>query len=228
MHVLLATLSLISPTTLQETWVERPFNGTDLTGWVAKPREGKSMWKVGSAVPDSSNPRRFAVNERGNQLINDCANHGEGWDLYSTAKWGDIRLSLEVMVPQGSNSGIYVMGEYEVQVFDSYGKDDNPEATDMGAIYGAKPATKPRYRKPGEWSQFEIHFRAPRFDSNGKKTENARFVKVVLNGRTIHENVEVTGPTPAALTYKENAVGPLMLQGDHGPVAYRNIRVRRL
>lgn len=68
-------------------------------------------------------------------------------------------------------------------------------------------------------------FRAPRFDATGKKLENARFVKVVLNGRVIHQDVEVTGPTRAA-TYEneaETSQGPLMLQGDHGPVAYRNI-----
>ena len=68
-------------------------------------------------------------------------------------------------------------------------------------------------------------FQAPRFDENGKKTANAKFVKVIHNGQVIHENVEVTGPTRAAAFADEKATGPLMFQGDHGPVAYRNLRV---
>ena len=71
-------------------------------------------------------------------------------------------------------------------------------------------------------------FRAPRFNDSGKKTENARFVKVVHNGVVIHEEVEVTGPTRSASFEDEGAWGPLMLQGDHGPVAYRNLLVRHL
>jgi hypothetical protein len=69
-------------------------------------------------------------------------------------------------------------------------------------------------------------FRAPHFDAAGKKTANALFVKVVQNGVVIHENVQVTGPTRAASFQDEKPLGPLMLQGDHGPVAYRNIRIR--
>jgi hypothetical protein len=70
-----------------------------------------------------------------------------------------------------------------------------------------------------------VIFQAPRFDQEGKKISNAKFIKVVFNGIVIHENVEVTGPTRAA-TYEqvpETPKGPMMLQGDHGPVAYRNI-----
>jgi hypothetical protein len=76
----------------------------------------------------------------------------------------------------------------------------------------------------------EVVFRAPRFDQQGSKIGNARFVKVVLNGQIIHEDVEVTGPTRAA-TFEndpEAKKGPLMLQGDHGPVAYRNIMLQPL
>jgi hypothetical protein len=85
-------------------------------------------------------------------------------------------------------------------------------------------ASKP----PGEWQSFDITFRAPRFDADGKKIENAKFVKVVHNGAVVHENVELTGPTRAAISGTEAAAGPLRLQGDHGPVAYRNIRIKPL
>ena len=81
---------------------------------------------------------------------------------------------------------------------------------------------------PGEWQTLDVIFRAPRFDSDGKKTRSARFDKVVLNGQIIHEDVEVKTPTGHAWRLKEVARGPILLQGDHGPVAFRNIRVKPL
>ena len=85
-------------------------------------------------------------------------------------------------------------------------------------------------KAPGQWQAFDVVFRAPRFDSKGNKIENAKFVKVVHNGKVVHENLEVTGPTRAA-TYEnvpEKPRGPLMLQGDHGPVVYRNIKLKSI
>jgi len=73
-----------------------------------------------------------------------------------------------------------------------------------------------------------VIFKAPRFDKDGKKTANAVFVKVTHNGKVVHENQEVTGPTRAAGFNDEKPTGPVMLQGDHGPVAYRNIRIKAL
>jgi hypothetical protein len=81
---------------------------------------------------------------------------------------------------------------------------------------------------PGRWQSFDVVFRAPRFNRLGEKTANARFIKVVHNGQTIHENVEVTGPTRASTFDDEKPAGPLMLQGDHGPIAFRNIRLRHI
>jgi len=85
-------------------------------------------------------------------------------------------------------------------------------------------ASKP----PGEWQSFDITFRAAHFDASGKKIENARFVKVLQNGQVIHENVELNAPTRGSMDAEDVARGPLRLQGDHGPVAYRNIRIRPL
>ena len=82
-------------------------------------------------------------------------------------------------------------------------------------------ASKP----PGEWQSFDIIFRAPRFDASGKKTANAVFVKVLYNGKVIHENVECAGPTRGAKLPSEAPTGPILLQGDHGPVAYRNFKL---
>jgi hypothetical protein len=79
-------------------------------------------------------------------------------------------------------------------------------------------------KKPGEWQKFVIEWQAPKF-KDGKKVANAKFVKVELNGTVIHENVEMKGPTPSGVTGKEAPTGPLMFQGDHGPVAFRNIKI---
>jgi hypothetical protein len=203
-----------------------PFNGRNLEGWKAKPGEGKNLWRVGSAKPDPSNPTRWVVSPTGNELINDTPAHGKSLDLYTEGVFGDSTITLEVMVPKESNSGIYVMGEYEVQVLDSFGKDQNPGDGDMGAIYGAQRPQHPKYVAPGQWSTYEIHWQAPRFDAQGKKTANAKFLKVILNGQTIHENLEMPGVTPGGVDGKEKAKGPLMFQGNHGAVSYRNIQIR--
>ncbi|MCH7727838.1 MAG: DUF1080 domain-containing protein [Planctomycetes bacterium] len=156
----------------------------------------------------------------GGELVNA---QGRGVDAYTVRKFGDCTISLEFMVPKGSNSGVYVMGEYEVQILDSYGK-EKVGAGDIGGLYGAAAPRVNAARKPGEWQQFLIQFQAPRF-KDGKKVANAKFVKIVLNGQIIHENVEMKGPTPSGVTGKEAANGPLMFQGDHGPVAFRNIKI---
>ncbi len=225
-------LSLLTATFVaqaQSDGVIQPFNGKNLDGWKARTEgSARSQWKVGSAKPDPSDPKKLAVTPDGNQLINHTAAHGQSLDLYSEALHGDAIITLEVMVPKESNSGIYVMGEYEVQVLDSFGRDANPGPGDMGAIYGAQPPQKPKYKAPGEWNAYEIHWLAPRFDAAGKKTANAKFLKVILNGVTIHEDVEMKGPTPGGVDGKEKARGPLMFQGNHGPVAYRNIKIAPL
>ncbi len=209
--------------------VVEPFNGKNLDGWKPKP-EGNttSQWVVGAAKVDPANPKLLVVTPGGHELINHTKGHGQSLDLYSTARFGDAIITLDVMVPKESNSGIYVMGEYEVQVLDSFGHDTNPDPGDMGAIYGAQPPKNPKYRAPGEWNTFEIHWQAPRFDANGKKIANGKFLKVVLNGVTIHENLERPGPTPGGVDGKEKAAGPLMFQGNHGPVSYRNIKIAPL
>jgi len=131
------------------------------------------------------------------------------------------------MVPQGSNSGIYVMGEYEIQVLDSYGR-QKMGSGDMGAIYGGFAPPVNASKKPGEWQQYVIEWRAPKFDAGSKKVKNAEFVKVELNGQVLHKNLVMPDKTPGGVTGSEVPEGPLMFQGNHGPVAYRNIVVTPL
>lgn len=200
------------------------FNGKDLTGWLTKEGKPEETLKVGTAKVDPNNPSELVVEPEGHDLINF---KGGGRDFYSEAKFGDAMIEVEFMVPKGSNSGVYVMGEYEVQILDSFGKKD-VEASDVGGLYGAQAPRVNAAKAPGEWQKFKILFQAPKFDKDGKKTANARFLGVTLNEQVIHENVEMKGPTPGGISGKEVPEGPLMFQGNHGPVAYRNIKITPL
>jgi hypothetical protein len=163
-------------------------------------------------------------------------------NLLSKKRFGDCHVQLEFLMGKRANSGVKLQERYEIQLLDSYGK-SNPTAKDCGGIYphwrfrkngrGLDYIDKgypPRFNaaKPaGEWQKLEIIFRAPRFDANGKKKENARFVSVELNGIVIHENVELDSPTGnSSNPLPETASAPLFLQLDHGAVAFRNVRVR--
>ncbi len=204
-----------------------PFNGKDLKGWKLKDQQ-KTKWTLtdGALVLDPKNPGELVFQPVVSppSLVN--GNGKGGCDIYTEQKFGDLHLELEFMVPKGSNSGIYLMGEYEVQILDSFGKpDDKLGQGDLGALYSAAAPKKNASKKPGEWQKFVIEFQAPKFDADGKKTANAKFVKVVLNDVVLHENVEMKQHTPGGLTGKEAATGPLMFQGDHGPVAFRNIKI---
>ena len=189
---------------------------------------------VGDATLHPDDPTRLVTKPGAGVLVNGPI--GRTSNLISEAEWGDVEAHVEFMVPKGSNSGVYFQGRYEIQVFDSWGV-EQPKFSDCGGIYQrydegrqrgweGQPPRVNASKAPGEWQSFDVVFRAPRFDAAGKKTANAVFVKVVQNGVAIHENVQVTGPTRAASFKDEKPLGPLMLQGDHGPVAYRNIRIR--
>jgi len=208
------------------------FNGRDLTGW----RQPTGAWRVvGGVKLDPANPEHFQVLPGQGVLLNHPTEHTV--DLISEAEFGDVEAHIEFCIPRHSNSGVYFMGRYEVQIYDSYGvaKDKYP-GIECGGIYprwtaqrGEFEGHSPRVnasKPPGEWQSFDVIFRAPRFDAQGRKIENARFIKVVHNGRVVHENVELTGPTRAAHYQDEKPTGPLLLQGDHGPVAYRNLRIQ--
>jgi len=205
-----------------------PFNGRDLTGWVAK-QPTRNQWKAVHPAISKADPKVLeAVDREGAlALVNRVEKHRAGSDLYTAVKFGDCRIALQVMVAKNSNSGIYVMGEYEVQVLDSFGR-SKLGMGDMGAIYGASVPRANASLAHGKWQAYEIDFVAPRFDAAGKKVANARFLKVELNGQVVQENVEVPGVTPGGLIGRESATGPLMFQGDHGPVAFREVVVTPL
>ena len=171
-------------------------------------------------------------------LVNNPTKKNPGRDLYSKNEYGDIDLELEYMMAPGSNSGIYLQGRYEIQLLDSWGV-ANPRSGDNGGVYerwdDSKPDGQKGYqgyaprqnvsRAPGLWQQLAVSFKAPRFDENGQKIENARIIQMTLNGVVIHENLELFGPTRGGMGNNEKAEGPLRIQGDHGAVAFRNINI---
>ncbi len=224
------------PFLLEEGWVPL-LNGKDLRGWHA--REGKpSEWIATRGIywDPVANPRRlFAIPAAGDRILN--GPKGNTTDLITDAKFGDVELYLEFLLPQRSNSGVYLHALYEVQILDSFGKEQPLGWEDCGAIpkeqtegkgFEGAPPLRNASRKPGDWQSYHIWFRAPRFDAGSRKTGNAIFLRVLHNGLLVQENVEVSGPTLAHLKIPEASVNPLMLQGDHGPVAYRNIYIRPL
>jgi hypothetical protein len=202
--------------------VFKPFNGKNLTGWKTVADKG-SQWVVGTAQLDAANPAKLVVSAAADGQGEFINREAHGVDIYSEQEFGDCTVSLEVMVPKGSNSGIYLMGNYEIQVLDSFGR-EKVGPGDLGGLYGAAAPKLNAAKAPGQWQTFEIEFQAPRFQ-DGKKVGNAVFKKVTLNGQVIHENVEMKGVTGGSLGRGEQPKGPLMFQGNHGAVAYRNIGV---
>ncbi len=227
-----------APYLIEDGW--RPlFNGKDLAGWHGQDPNARNEWFTtrGVIFERLLGPTRLqAVDAPGDRMMN--GRMGRTVNIVTDEKFGDVELYLEFMLAKGSNSGVYLQGLYEIQVFDSYGTPEwNLTSSDCGAVYhrwineqgvgGSAPAHNAS-RAPGEWQSYHIWFRAPRFDASGKKVENAKFVRVLFNGVPIQQNVEVEGPTRAHMPIAEAPLNPIMLQGDHGPVAYRNIYVRPL
>jgi len=206
------------------------------SGWHA--RDGKPhTWYTASEVRiNRAGPHELieGVGPAGPVMIN--GRDGRTTDFITDEKFGDMELYLEFLIAAKSNSGVYVGGLYELQILDSFGA-ATPGVHDCGAIYerwidgkgvgGTAPLVNAS-RAPGEWQSFHIWFHAPRFDGSGKKTEDARFLRVELNGTMVQKDISAPGPTRAAMEIPEAPINPLMLQGDHGPVAFRNIYVRRL
>jgi len=224
------------PFLVEEGW--KPLlNGKDVSGWHAQDG-GKHGWFATKAIRWErllSPTRLLAIPEPGGGRI--LNGNGRTANLVTDEKHGDVELYLEFMLAKGSNSGVYLQGLYEVQIFDSYGSDSATKTSDGGAIYhrwineqgvgGSAPKVNAS-RPPGQWQSYQIWFQAPRFDAGGKKAANAKFVRVLYNTQLEQENVEVEGGTRAHMPIEEAPLNPLMLQGDHGPVAFRNIYWRPL
>jgi hypothetical protein len=228
------------------------------TAIAAEADEWKPLLKTGSDSPwqkvaegwIETNEVKLKA-EMPNRLEATKADKGEIWvngelgrvsNLVTKETYGDCEVHVEFLIAKRSNSGIKFHALYEIQILDSAGKPtDMLTGNDCGGIY-PRAENKPKYHhidkgvppktnsaKPaGEWQTLDVVFQAARFDAEGKKMRNARIVKAVLNGEVIHENVELLTPTGANYVREETATGPFMLQADHGPVAFRNVKIRAI
>jgi hypothetical protein len=145
-------------------------------------------------------------------------------DISSKQEFGDCYLHVEFCEPLTStgNSGVGMEGRYEIQILNSYGK--QPEAHECGAYYSETPPRVIASKPAGQWQTYDIFFRAPRFDANDKLVEKAR-ATVYQNGIVIHEDEEIQGPTGIQYEQYKGEVpkGPIVLQGDHDTVRFRNV-----
>jgi hypothetical protein len=133
-----------------------------------------------------------------------------GTDLLTEAKFSDFQLHAEFRYPKGSNSGIYLRGRYEVQIEDDFG--DEPDSHRIGGVYGFLTPSVNACKRAGEWQTVDI-------------TLVGRVVTVVLNGERVIDRQTIPGITGGALNSDEGAPGPILLQGDHGPIDFRKVRL---
>jgi hypothetical protein len=174
--------------------------------------------------------KRYTTDPAGWTVDADGVASNDKHDIESRQSFGDCYLHAEFRCPVDAagnavtdgNSGVGFEGRYEVQILNSYGKKPGP--TECGAFYNEKPPRVIASKKAGEWQTYDIRFQAPRFDADGKVIEPAR-ATVWQNGIQIHDNEAFTGPTGIQYgQYKgEVKTGPLILQGDHNPVQFRNV-----
>jgi hypothetical protein len=170
-------------------------------------KNGMANWRL--VEPSSVNGWNI---EKGVLMNNPIQKEGQAHinygNLRTNGEFEDFNLKLSVNVPEGSNSGVYLRGIYEVQVMDSYGKD--LDSHNMGALYSRITPNEAAERKAGKWQELDI-------------TLCDRHLTVVLNGKKIIDNQPVEGVTGGALTSNEFIPGPIYLQGDHGEVSYKDI-----
>jgi hypothetical protein len=216
------------PPFLTETGWRSLLNGRDLAGWHAD-GGAASEWFTSPGVTWKrvfSPTHLTAKAAPGDRIVN--GKEGKTANLVSNEKFGSFQLYLEFMLAKGSNSGLFLHGLYEIQIFDSYGFDGAPTVGDCGAVYELSPPARNAARPPGEWQSLRVWFQAPQFDAAGKMTGKAKVLRVMLNDVPVQENVTVPAPTLSHMEIPQAAMNPIMLQGDHGPVAFRNIYVKPL
>jgi hypothetical protein len=233
------------------------FNGKDLSGWKFRNPDAKKTWVMCDDVRlDPADDARLLpqyVPDRATHAVYLCGEDGRGSDIMTERDFYDYELHVEFTVPRGSNSGVYNRGLYEIQVLDSFGK---PELDfhDCGALYErAKPALN-LAKRPAEWQTFDIRMEGHKISLvwNGTavfKDMDVRYGETDKEAfeRLNHENASKApelrvkleekdgkytgffgnGGTRASLPGTDRP-GPILLQGDHGPVAYRNLKIRPL
>ncbi len=195
---LLASAPLLLAGTDDEKDFRPLFNGTDLTGWKLPNPNGHPSWSV----------------QPGGILKNTVERGAHGTDLLTERTFANFTVRYEFMTPENSNSGFYLRGRQEIQILGDY-KSGKATPTCNGSIYGFRAPDQFVTRPAGQWQTAEATIIGNR-------------ITVVLNGVKIHDNVECTRPTGGEIDNKIGEPGPILLQGDHGTVSFRNIRIKEL
>jgi hypothetical protein len=237
----------------QEGW-KALFNGKDLTGWIARNPRAKKTWVVcDQARLDPADPTRLIPIVKGGSAdsVLLCGEDGRGSDIMTEQTFGDYELHIEFTVPKGSNSGVYNRGLFEIQVFDSFGK-TKLGWHDCGALYERAFPRDNFAKPPGDWQSYDITLKGKKLSMlwNGRSVYRDHDVRYGETDRDAFERLnQENASKPEALRVKlrdENGryvgyfgeggtrsgldgpdrPGPILLQGDHGPVAYRNIMIR--
>lgn len=174
-------------------------------------REKAPQWGVPVVLFNGKDTKGWHADRPGNQWV---AENGvlkspkSGANIITDGKYDDFKLHIEFRYPEHSNSGVYLRGRYEVQVEDNRGFE--PASTLFGGVYGFLTPNAMMAKGPGEWQSFDV-------------TLVGRIVTVVANGKPVIIEQSIPGITGGALDSREGEPGPIMLQGDHGPIEYRNI-----
>jgi hypothetical protein len=192
--------------------------------FTGKAEELSTYWTKG----DGKTAPDWIVNPDGSMRV-------RGGDIMTRMKFENYQLHVEFKVPlminqrgqARGNSGVFMQGRYEVQVLDSYGLGEKLGKGDCGSIYNTAAPLMNACKAPEEWQAYDLTFRAPRFDKDGKQTEKAR-VTVILNGIVTQDNTEIPGPTWGNTFGKLSDPGPIVLQDHNNPVEYRNVWIRPL
>ena len=173
-------------------------------------RTAKPVWGTPIKLIGKSDMNEWHAEGPNQWSVNDgvLTSAKSGSNLVSNKTFDDFKLHVEFKYPKGSNSGVYLRGRYEVQIVDSKGI--FPWNDQFSAIYGFLPPNEMVAKDPGEWQTYDI-------------TLIGRTVTVVANGKTVICNTVIPGITGGALDSKEGEPGPIYIQGDHGPIEYRNI-----
>ena len=232
------------------------FNGKDLDGWKFRDPNAKKVWVVcdqvridpsddGQLLPEGSGGTPSAV------LL--CLGDGRGSDIMTEEHFYDYQLHLEFVVPRDGNSGVYNRGLFEIQIFDSHGV-NKLSCRDCGALYERAFPSENHARAPGLWQSFDITMKGKKLsllwndkpvykdmDVRYGQTDREAFARLMqenagkpdaLKVRLRNENGTYIGFFGEAGTRSSldgpDRPGPIMLQGDHRPVAFRNLRIRRL
>jgi len=196
------------------------FNGKDLTGWKPIGYVQFSKWAVGTPSVDPADAKKLVSGEGEPALVS----IGGMADLQSDQTFGDGRIELQIMLPTESNSGVFVLGQYELQLENHPPKDRaSPGDMDIGAIARVSAPLVYVEATPGQWHTVSIDYQAAKFDAAGKKTANAKFVEVRIDSHVVQNNVEVPEPTAGAPISEEQATGPIVLQGSEGHVAFKAV-----